>query len=695
MTDLTKIAKKLHAHGWSVLPLRNTKFPVDKGWQGMRDDDRVVPNGQFTHNINAVGVLGGAKVDGYYTAAIDVDCYDRAISRAMCDFIAEFADGGVMPYRAGQRPKFLVPVLVEQQSRKLLSQSFDDGEHTHRLELLCDGQQWAMFGEHPKAKNGEYAWFNGEAFDPALLPRLTMEQVHQVIAQFDTLMVDKGYRPVKPKSDVPTLSDDPFNGVLKSNASLAEAKRLLSHIDPDCGYEEWWRVGGALHNEFNGSRGALDLWDEWSQGGDKYAKNEGVNNLKTKWASFGRDDGAPVIGFGTLCDLAEKGGADLSAIAHEFIDTDADEGNGGEVTKVDDDLSPKGDLSQVKCACNSSVTALGLTWQVEGMIEKGSISQMFAPSFSGKSYVALHLAACLASGAKFGDKRTVPTRVLYLYGEGEHGIQRRIEAIKAQYPDLAMDRLFYSAKLPNLLSVDGMRDFYRMLKGLDGVGLVIYDTLARSMPGADENSTKDFSKVHGVLARLRDLLGCSALVVHHTGHGNQDRARGSSANYAAMDNEIKVEKLDDGVLRVSSTKAKDAPQYAPLHFKFVPVEFDVQDNFGNQITSAAVEFVADYEEATDKKRPLSPSGLGVFDAFKEVADDPKNHCVTPPEFAQKMGLDAPPFGIAGVTVRSHWERMQRNTEPDHVNLRVKWSRGLQDAVSKGYLASLDEIIVSL
>ncbi len=62
---------------------------------------------------------------------------------------------------------------------------------------------------------------------------------------------------------------------------------VMPHLDPDCGYDEWLRIGQALHHQGQGDDEWLELWDSWSQGSGKYT--DGL--CATKWASFNRQRG--------------------------------------------------------------------------------------------------------------------------------------------------------------------------------------------------------------------------------------------------------------------------------------------------------------------------------------------------------------------------------------------------------------------
>jgi len=57
---------------------------------------------------------------------------------------------------------------------------------------------------------------------------------------------------------------------------------VMPHLDPDCGYAEWLKIGAALHHQGEGDPDWLAAWDAWSEGSAKYA--EGV--CEEKWDSF-------------------------------------------------------------------------------------------------------------------------------------------------------------------------------------------------------------------------------------------------------------------------------------------------------------------------------------------------------------------------------------------------------------------------
>lgn len=83
-----------------------------------------------------------------------------------------------------------------------------------------------------------------------------------------------------------------------SDKELAE---MLKFLSPDCSYDEWVRIGMALHDATSGNGCAL--WDAWSAGSEKYP---GVDVIDRHWHSFGKASNPVTIG--TLIHTAQEAG---------------------------------------------------------------------------------------------------------------------------------------------------------------------------------------------------------------------------------------------------------------------------------------------------------------------------------------------------------------------------------------------------
>lgn len=93
-----------------------------------------------------------------------------------------------------------------------------------------------------------------------------------------------------------------FNGhaVDVSTADLAD---LLAHVkNSDLPYDDWLRVGMALHHATGGSPTGFQLWIDWST----TSKKHDPAAMPARWSSFGRS--ANPVTLGTLAHLATAGG---------------------------------------------------------------------------------------------------------------------------------------------------------------------------------------------------------------------------------------------------------------------------------------------------------------------------------------------------------------------------------------------------
>jgi hypothetical protein len=183
------------------------------------------------------------------------------------------------------------------------------------------------------------------------------------------------------------------------------------------------------------------------------------------------------------------------------------------------------------------------------VLHAGEFSLLVSPSGGGKSFLALDLALSIASGQPWLGRPVAKGPVVYILAEGAPGFRKRVIAWE-RHREVAVDEqpAYFIAEAVNLLHTADVDQLMQVITALpEPPVLVVVDTLARSMAGGEENSAKEVGAVIGAVGRIQQTFGCAVLVVHHTGHGNQDRERGSSALRAAVDTLIVASKTDDEI----------------------------------------------------------------------------------------------------------------------------------------------------
>ncbi len=79
-------------------------------------------------------------------------------------------------------------------------------------------------------------------------------------------------------------------------SAAAKVESALAYVSPDCGYDDWIRIGMAIHAELG--EGGLSVWEAWSAKSEKFP---GSRELATHWKSFrpGAVTGATLYGLAT------------------------------------------------------------------------------------------------------------------------------------------------------------------------------------------------------------------------------------------------------------------------------------------------------------------------------------------------------------------------------------------------------------
>lgn len=206
-------------------------------------------------------------------------------------------------------------------------------------------------------------------------------------------------------------------------------------------------------------------------------------------------------------------------------------------------------------------------WLIDGMIPENSMTVLYGPPKGGKSFLALDWALRMAIEDK---------HVVYIAGEGLGGLGKRIRAWGNSYDPTVLKEpvpLLFPSMPVNLYSAGDAANFLELLRAnevlsrvevveeeqleLKGrVDLLVVDTLARCMIGADENDAGDVSLAIDHLDYIRRETGAAVLILHHSTKGNISVERGSTALRGAADVMLRLHRKD-GTLKLEVEAARD------------------------------------------------------------------------------------------------------------------------------------------
>jgi putative DNA primase/helicase len=265
-----------------------------------------------------------------------------------------------------------------------------------------------------------------------------------------------------------------------------------------------------------------------------------------------------------------------------------------------------------------------IKWVVDDYIEADSLAQVFGDPGGGKSFVAIDLACCVATGKPWHGHDVKQGSVFYIAGEGHNGLARRLKAWQiGNGTSLANVPLYKSHRAAQLYDATEAAVVAEAIKQLSAEAncipsMIVIDTLARNH-GGDENSTQDMNAfIQHLDVYLRQPWKCCVMVVHHSGVADKDRSRGSTALKGALDAEYKCQ-LDSGTKTIAfeSKKMKDAEMPSPKNFQITQVDLPINNKNGMPVKGAYLTAVdiSGLVSQVQKKTYLSPNQKQVMECL--------------------------------------------------------------------------------
>jgi RecA-family ATPase len=213
------------------------------------------------------------------------------------------------------------------------------------------------------------------------------------------------------------------------------------------------------------------------------------------------------------------------------------------------------------------------------LLYESSIAFLYGKSGRWKSFLVLAMAFAIAVGGRLFGRQAKQAPVFYIAAEGNKGIGKRITGLRQRqalqgarvplYPVVQPISLLDAAAITDLIAE--IRDTVEEYDDGAPPALVVFDTLSWSMPGGDENSTKDINTVYAAAGRIRDAFGCCVLIIHHKGKDSSKGARGSSAIFNSADTVLRVTssvekpKIEPGeALTLQCDKPKEAEGFEDI-----------------------------------------------------------------------------------------------------------------------------------
>lgn len=237
---------------------------------------------------------------------------------------------------------------------------------------------------------------------------------------------------------------------------------------------------------------------------------------------------------------------------------------------------------------------------IKGRLPSAGLAFIYGPPKSGKTFFAIDMCMSLARGEPWHGTPVKQTGVLYIAGEGVHGLGSRLLAYTRKHGHKPRTRFrAVPAAITLHESVAGIEYEIKAIEMEEGwrPGVLVLDTLARTKGDLEENSG---DMAHYIAAADHFIRkGMLVIVIHHPGKDAERGLRGWSGLLGALDLQIQVVKEGDSVV-ARWTHAKDLPEAEPLAFRLQVTETGEMDDWGEPVTSCVVETLDALPQAAGK-----------------------------------------------------------------------------------------------
>ena len=217
---------------------------------------------------------------------------------------------------------------------------------------------------------------------------------------------------------------------------------------------------------------------------------------------------------------------------------------------------------------------------IRGLLRRGETMNVIAPPKTGKSWLVLGLAMCVATGRRWLDSfETVAGDVLIIDNE------LHAETLAHRIPQVAECLRIGMNEIAETVHVQSLRgqlhDIFSLGRCFESIepgriSLVVLDAFYRFMPrDMDENDNGTMANIYNHVDALADRLGSSFVLIHHATKGNQsakavtDVGAGAGSQSRATDTHLVLRPHDEPGAVVLEAAVRSWPPIEPMPLRWL------------------------------------------------------------------------------------------------------------------------------
>ena len=303
------------------------------------------------------------------------------------------------------------------------------------------------------------------------------------------------------------------------------------------------------------------------------------------------------------------------------------------------------------------------------------------PPGSGKSFVIIDWLTRVAKGALFLDQSVMQGGVVYVTGEGQGGLAKRISALITEMELEATSPFLYMHRMPHLLDAQQVSDFIAALKLRTAqwtvpVRIIAFDTFNRAIVGGSEIDGKDVGRVLEADNQIKRAFNCATMFAHHPGKAEGNDTRGHSSLHG--DTDINgIFSGNTGVRSIKIKKSKDGEEGGVFGYTLRQVHLGTHKKSGKPVTTCVVDWVA-----ADVAKAMKSSSAGKWPKGLTLVHDAITSALLESGVEHKVGGDGPMVRATAVRAARdvHNKRYTSTGDGDRDEAEKKaWQRNFRKA----------------
>ena len=222
-------------------------------------------------------------------------------------------------------------------------------------------------------------------------------------------------------------------------------------------------------------------------------------------------------------------------------------------------------------------------------------------SQSFKTFCALAMALCVATGTPWHGREVRQGAVVYIAAEGGWTLRDRLEAWETAHGITVSDDMFHLLEIPvsfgDRATVKQFADFIKDCKP----ALVVIDTLSACAEGLKENASEDMATFVRHMKDVATATGATNLVIHHNNKGGDLRGAVSLKNDVDTHLTFARSEREDDLITVISCSKQRGPRFDKFALQGEQIVLSAPDEYGRAVTSLVFEQCEMPDHAMPKK----------------------------------------------------------------------------------------------